>query len=42
MKGRNIMSRIMVMHEILHVTKRKKETGVVLKLDFKKYYDKVS
>jgi hypothetical protein len=36
------MSGIMVLHEILHETKRKKETGVVLKLDFKKSYDKVS
>lgn len=41
MKGRNIMSGIMALHEILHETKRKKKTGVVLKLDFEKAYDKV-
>ena len=41
MKGRNIMSRIMVLHEILHETKRKKQVGVILKLDFEKAYDKV-
>lgn len=34
MKGRNIMSGIMILHEILHETKRKKQTGVILKLDF--------
>jgi len=41
MKNRNIMSGIMVLHEILHETKRKKQIGIVLKLDFKKAYDKV-
>jgi len=40
-KGRNIMSGIMILHEILHETKRKNQTGVVLKLDFEKAYDKV-
>jgi hypothetical protein len=41
MKGRNIMSGIMVLHEILHETKRKKQIGIILKLDFEKAYDKV-
>lgn len=41
MKGRNIMTGIMALHEILHETKRKKEIGIVLKLDFEKAYDKV-
>lgn len=41
MKGRNIMSGIMALHEILHETKRQKKIGVVLKLDFEKAYDKV-
>lgn len=41
MKNRNIMSGIMALHEILHETKRRKEVGVVLKLDFEKAYDKV-
>jgi hypothetical protein len=42
MKGRNIMSRVIALHEILHETKERKEYGVVLKLDFKKAYDKVN
>jgi len=37
MKGRNIMNGIMILHE----TKRKKQIGIVLKLDFEKTYDKV-
>ena len=41
MKGRNIMNGIMVSHEILHETKRRKQIGIVLKLDFEKAYDKV-
>ena len=41
MKGRNIMSGIMILHEILHETKRIKQTGIILKLDFEKAYDKV-
>jgi hypothetical protein len=42
MKGRNIMNGIMILHEILHETKRKKQVGIILKLDFEKAYDKVS
>jgi len=41
MKGRNIMSGIMILHKILHETKRKKQIGIILKLDFEKAYDKV-
>ena len=41
MKGRNIMSGIMILHEIFHETKRKKQIGVILKLDFEKAYDKI-
>ena len=37
MKGINIMNGIMILHE----TKRKKQIGIVLKLDFEKTYDKV-
>lgn len=29
-------------HEILHETKRRKDVGVILKLDFEKAYDKVN
>jgi hypothetical protein len=42
MKGRHIMSGIMVLHKILHETKRRKQIGLVLKLDSEKAYDKVS
>jgi hypothetical protein len=38
MKGRNIMSGIMVLHE----TKRKNQIGIILKLDFEKAYNKVN
>jgi hypothetical protein len=40
-KGRNIMDGVMSLHEILHEAKRKKQQGIVLKLDFEKAYDKV-
>jgi hypothetical protein len=36
--GRGIMNNVLVLHE----TKRKGEVGVMLKLDFKKAYDKVN
>ena len=32
----------MALHEILHETKKRRETGIVLKLDFEKAYDKVN
>jgi hypothetical protein len=41
MKGRNIMSGIMILHEFLHEPKRKNQIGIILKLDFEKVYDKV-
>ena len=41
MKRRDIMNGIMALHEILHETKKNNEVGIVLKLDFKKAYDKV-
>ena len=34
MKGRNIMSGVMVLHKILHETKRRNQIRVILKLDF--------
>jgi hypothetical protein len=42
MKGRNIMSGIMILHEVIHKTKRRKQIGVILKLNFEKAYDKVN
>jgi hypothetical protein len=41
-KGRNIMTGVLALHEMLHETKRRQGIGVVLKLDFEKAYDKVS
>jgi hypothetical protein len=41
MKGINIMSGIMVPHEVLHETKRSNISGIILKLDFEKAYDKI-
>jgi len=35
------MSGIMILHEVLHETKRKNWIGIILKLDFEKAYDKV-
>ena len=41
MKGRNIMTGVLTLHEVMHETKIRKEIGVILKLDFEKAYDKV-
>jgi hypothetical protein len=41
MKGRNIMTGVMALHEIVHETKKSGDVGIVLKLDFEKAYDKV-
>lgn len=42
MKGRDIMSNVMSLHEILHEAKRKKQLGIIFKLDFEEAYDKVN
>ena len=42
MKKRNIMNGVLALHEVLHETKRRGKSGVVLKLDFEKAYDKVN
>ena len=42
LKNRNIINGVLALHEILHETKRRKEIGVILKLDFEKAYDKVN
>ena len=36
------MNGVLALHEIFHETKRRKEVGVILKLDFEKAYDKVN
>jgi hypothetical protein len=40
-KGRNIMDGVMSLHEILHEAKRKKQQGIVLKLDFERLMTKL-
>jgi hypothetical protein len=35
------MNNILTLYEILHDTKLRSTTGVILKLDFEKVYDKV-
>jgi hypothetical protein len=39
--GRNIMEGVVVLHEMIHELHRKKQNGVIFKIDFKKAYDKV-
>jgi hypothetical protein len=39
--GRYILEGVLVLHETLHELKRKKQNGLILKLDFEKAYDKV-
>jgi hypothetical protein len=41
-KGRYILESVVAAHEIIHDIHRKKESGVVLKLDYEKAYDRVS
>jgi hypothetical protein len=42
LKEGNIMDGVMALHENLHDTRIKKKEGLVLKLDFKKVYDKIN
>lgn len=42
MSGRYVTEGVVTLHETLHEIQRKKLNGVVLKLDFKKAYDKVN
>jgi hypothetical protein len=39
--GRNIMEGIIVLHKTIHELHRKKQSGVIFKIDFEKAYDKV-
>jgi hypothetical protein len=39
--GKNIMEGAVILHETIHELHRKKMNGVILKLVFKKAYDKV-
>jgi hypothetical protein len=40
-KGRIILEGVVILHETIHELHQKKQSGVILKLDFEKYYDKV-
>jgi hypothetical protein len=40
--GRNTMEGVVMLHETIHKIHRKKMSGVILKLDFEKVYDKVN
>jgi len=41
MRGRNILEGVVILHETIHELHRKKQNGVMLKIDFEKAYDKV-
>jgi len=41
MKGGNILDGVAILHETVHEMHRKKLSGVILKIDFEKAYDKV-
>jgi hypothetical protein len=40
-KGRNILEGVLILHEVVHELNGKKQSGIILKLDFEKTYDKV-
>jgi hypothetical protein len=40
--GRNILEGVVVLHETLHELSKKKQKGIILKLDLEKAYDKVN
>ena len=41
MPQRNIIEGVIILHETIHELHRKKQNGVILKLDFEKAYDNV-
>jgi hypothetical protein len=40
--GRYILEGVVVLHETIHELKKKKQKGLILRLDFEKAYDKVN
>jgi hypothetical protein len=40
--GRNILEGVVVLYETLHELRRKKQKGIILKLDFEKACDKIN
>src|SRR5438128_11871063 len=41
LQGRNKLEGVVILHETIHELHRKKSSGVILKIDFEKAYDKV-
>jgi len=41
-KGRYIFESVVAAHEIIHEVARKKDSGIILKLDYEKAYDRVN
>jgi hypothetical protein len=41
-KGKYILDCVVALHEIIHEIKKKKQNGIILKIDFEKAYDKVN
>jgi hypothetical protein len=41
-QGRNNLERVLVLHEVVHELKVRKQCGILLKIDFEKTYDKVN
>jgi hypothetical protein len=41
MRGQNILEGVVILHESIHELHRKKQNGVIFKIDFEKAYDKV-
>ena len=39
--GRNILEGVVILQEVLHELRSTKSTGIIIKLDFKKAYDRV-
>jgi hypothetical protein len=40
--GQNIMEGVIVLHETIQEMHRKKQDGLILKIDFEKAYDKIN
>jgi hypothetical protein len=41
-KGKNILEGVLVLHEVVHELRVKKQCGILLKIDIEKAYDKVN
>jgi hypothetical protein len=41
MRGWNILEGVVILHEMIHELHRKKQNGVIFKIDFEKAYDRV-